>query len=185
MNATLKLLALIADGKARTNEQLREESGLTARQIGDIVSEMRGRRFMRFAPVRYEITDAGLERVTRALAKAQRIAKVEAEKERRIALRAAAKMKPLGRPRMTAEERKATAEARNLAKKQQRIAARLALEAGRAARRAAAKEQEELARDAELAFVHSIVEAGAAPDPMIQQTLRMQPALQSAWGAMA
>lgn len=189
MNATLKLLALMADGQARTNDQLEEETGLKPAQIGAILYQMRGRRFMRFSPVRYEITETGLDRVARAQAREKKKAAAEAEKQRRIAARAAAAMKPIGRPRMTEEERRAIAGERRLRARQRRAAARLALKqkvaAERAAERAALEAQKEIEEAAELRFVHTIVEAGAEPDPMIEQAVRLQPALHSVWGAVA
>lgn len=185
MTITAKLLSLIADGKPRSLDQMAKESGLPRRQVELFIQSMQEGRYVRLAPRQFELTPRGLERASRVVAREKRAAKERAELLERIAARAAAKLKPRGRPRMTEEARAAAKEANALARRRKHEADRLGRLRKKSAERAAEEAQRLFDRDAELEFVHNIVEAGACLDPLISETVRAQPALHAAWGAMA
>lgn len=53
------MLAMIADGKPRTNERLREEFGLTTQQASDVLRSLVRNRLLAAAPITYTLTEEG------------------------------------------------------------------------------------------------------------------------------
>lgn len=184
MTITATLLSLVSDGKPRSARQLEMESGLTHRQVERFIQTMRKGGDLCLAPRQYELTEKGIVRAGRVVAKEKRIAKEAAALAARVAARAEAKLKPIGRPPNPPEMQRAARETNAMRRRQKHAADRLEKLTRKAAERAAAEAQKQAEQDAELKFMHSLVAASTDADPVIAETLRAQPALQSAWGAM-
>lgn len=182
---TTTLLSLIADGKPRSLDQMSEESGLPRRQVELFIQSMQDGRYVRLAPRQFELTSTGLARAARVVAREKLAAQERTELLARIAARAAAKLKPVGRPPNPPEVQRAAKETNAMRRRQKHAADRLEKMTRKAAERAAAEAQKQAEQDAELKFMHSLVTANTDADPVIAETLRAQPALQSVWGAMA
>ena len=185
MTISASLLRLIADGKPRSMDEMERESGLSHRQVERFVQSMRKGGDLCLAPRQYVLTEKGIARAGRTAAKEKRIAKEKAELAARIAARAAAKLKPIGRPPLPPAEQQAAKEANALSRRRKHAADRLAKLALKAAERDAAEKKKQAELDAELAFMHRIVEASTETDAVIAETVRMQPALHAVWGAPA
>jgi DNA-binding IclR family transcriptional regulator len=60
MSAVATLLKLLADGKARSPEQMALETGLPMSTVAHALRKLRSGKYMRSLPMTYEITPAGL-----------------------------------------------------------------------------------------------------------------------------
>jgi hypothetical protein len=184
MTITTTLLSLIADGKPRSLDQMSEESGLPRRQVELFIQSMQDGRYVRLAPRQFELTATGLARAARVVAREKLAAQERTELLARIAARAAAKLKPVGRPPGSPEQQRAAKENNALRRRQKHQADRLARLAAKAAERAAAEAKKEFELDAELEFSHSIVAAPAVSDSIVSTAVQSRPAIQAVWGAM-